>query len=163
MTCASGGGDAPIEIVEYDPAWPARFESGRSDSYDCHQERGYIASARRPCRGCRPSRSSISWRTGRNFRGRAGLAGQLSDGRHSKGAPSAKIASPPDYLYVSLATRETGDGDGGVNFGYFAGPAIVLARDKCVQWWGGTQQKLIKWHSVTWLHSGWRSPWEHCR
>ena len=73
----------------------------------------------------------------------------------------------PDNLNITLITRpssaENSDGDGGLNLGFFAGPVKVYARDKCVQWWGGTIQKHRKHNTTVELNSGFRSGWVHCR
>lgn len=69
----------------------------------------------------------------------------------------------PDYIYISLKTRKAGDGDGQSNFKYFAGPAYVYARDRCIQWWGGVDLKFRYHHNTYSLFSGWRSNWEQKR
>lgn len=68
----------------------------------------------------------------------------------------------PDYVWISLATRDAGDGDGETDFEYFAGPAYVPARDICIQWHGGTEQKMVYQHATFRLYDAWKSRWSHC-
>lgn len=68
----------------------------------------------------------------------------------------------PDYLWISLETHGAGDGDGRTNLKFFAGPAYVYARDKCIVWHGGAELKF-RYHNVWWnLYDAWRSRWSHC-
>jgi hypothetical protein len=72
-----------------------------------------------------------------------------------------------DHLSVSLAARPLGpgtvDGDAG-EFRYYAGPAYVPARNRCVQW-GGSATLLMPANFVPrgYFNSAYRSRWEHCR
>ena len=68
----------------------------------------------------------------------------------------------PDYLWISLASRTAGDGDGETDLKFFAGPAYVHAPGKCIQWHGGAQLRYPpggRWYT---LYDAYKSPWEHC-
>jgi hypothetical protein len=81
----------------------------------------------------------------------------LDRGREARGD-----ARPARRPWISLATRSAGDGDGKTDFKYFAGPAYVPARDKCIQWHGGTEQKMVYQHATFRLYDAWKSRWSHC-
>ncbi len=80
-----------------------------------------------------------------------------------------KVSGPrqaSENLSVSLAARPLGpstvDGDSG-DFRFYAGPAYVPARNRCVQW-GGSAVLLLppNFHPRGTLNSAYRSRWEHC-
>jgi hypothetical protein len=68
----------------------------------------------------------------------------------------------PDYVWISLQTHRDGDGDGRTNLKYFAGPAKVYARHRCIVWHGGAQEKMVYHHATYTLYDAWRSRWSHC-
>ena len=68
----------------------------------------------------------------------------------------------PDYVWISLQTHRAGDGDGRTNLKYFAGPAKVYARHRCIVWHGGASEKMVYHHATYTLYDAWRSRWTHC-
>jgi hypothetical protein len=68
----------------------------------------------------------------------------------------------PDYVWISLQTHRAGDGDGTTNLKYFAGPAKVYARHRCILWHGGAEERVTYHHATYRLYDAWRSRWTHC-
>lgn len=90
------------------------------------------------------------------------LTYNASAGRNCAVTIKRRRVGKPDYVWISLATHRAGDGDGRTNLKYFAGPAFVAARHRCIQWHGGAELKMVYHHATYTLYDAWKSGWTHC-